>query len=145
MRRLLVLVCTAVLAAGCSDDDAEVSSLTTEPAVTTTSTTSMTLGATSSTVDPTPCPVPAEEIAVDLGRSPEDVNGPHDCSGDWGWIDLECEQPDPEVGCLHSGNVVHRVDGRWVRVDALLQDCAESFTRHGAPAEDAEALYPPCF
>lgn len=83
-------------------------------------------------------------IASNLGRSPSDINGGHDCSGDWGWIDLACEDPEPDVGCLHSGNIVHRVEGRWERVDLLLQDCAESFTSVGAPAEDAERLYPRC-
>lgn len=90
------------------------------------------------------CAVSAATIATDLGRSPADVNGGHDCSGDWGWIDLECTNPDPEVGCIHSGNIVHRIDGRWTLVDALLQDCAESFTAYGAPAEDAERLFRRC-
>jgi hypothetical protein len=146
VRVVAVAVAVAIVLGGCADDD-DTATERTDPPVTTSSaptTTSVVPASTSATADPTPCPVAAATIATDLGRSPGDVNGGHDCSGDWGWIDLECAEPDPEVGCLHSGNVVRRVEGRWVRVDALLQDCAESFTIHGAPNEDAEDLYPRC-
>lgn len=140
---LLWAVGTSLVQLARSDDAPTPSSIAGAPSSTSTSTTLP--PTTTSTADPTPCVVPAATMATDLGRRPSDVNGPHDCSGDWGWIDLECEVPDPEVGCLHSGNLVHRVDGRWTRVDTLLQDCAEAFLAHGAPERDALALYPRCF
>ena len=143
LRRLILLAVAAMLVpvlGACADDAAPATSVASDAAPTTSI-----LQQAESPTGPTPCAVPAAKMAADLGRSSADINGEHDCSGDWGWIDLKCDNPDPEAGCVHSGNIVHRVNGRWERVDALLQDCAESFTAHGASAADAENLFPRCF
>jgi hypothetical protein len=48
--------------------------------------------------------------------------------------------------CTDSGHLLHVEAGTWVRKDAFLQDCLETFTNSGVPASTAVKFgYPACF
>lgn len=123
------------------------STTTTTSGSTTTTSSSTPTSATATSVDPVPSSeCTREAVAVSLGYRLDEVLSDPVCHDGWGWVDAcPASERDPEVGCEHAGKII-RIEGeRWIFVAALLQDCAESFTAHGAPLDVAEKFYPRCF
>lgn len=116
---------------------------TTSTVDSTTSTTTSTTTAPVTPVDTTACTQDA--VMASLGYTADDQVSEPTCHDGWGWVDTCTPSERSEVGCYDTGKIIRQENGRWTLAGALLQDCAESFTAVGAPAEVADKFFRRCF